>query len=412
MSENPLTDQQTAGLEQRLSELEARLAKTRARLEKAEAELAQRTAERDQALSRLQASSDHFERTPEVTGNELDFGVVRYQEELLQKLFERIPVMITMFSPDTNVTQVNRACEQLIGWSNEELREIDLMEKVYPDPEYRARVAAFMQSLEEGWRDFEITTKDGQILESSWTNFKLSDDTFIGIGIDIRERKRAELAELQMRLMDSVEAERSMLARELHDGPMQEIYAVTYQIAAMSSNPNLSEEIRRELQEIKKRLVEINQTLRNTSRDLLPPSLASFGLEKTIRDHINLFRRSHPEIEVRSFLEPDGQQLPESVRLALFRIYQIAVTNIIRHAEASSVEIRLAFQNDHIVQEIRDNGCGFQLPEHWIEFARKGHLGLIGARERAAAIGGKLEVQTQPKRGTLLRVVVPYSQEE
>jgi PAS domain S-box-containing protein len=122
--------------------------------------------------------------------------VLRRERELLHKLFDRIPVMITMYHPDLQMVQFNPKFEELIGWTTEDTRQgdFDLLEKFYPDPEYRSMVVDFMRSLQDGWRDFEVTAKDGTIVESSWTNIRLLDDTQIGIGIDIRERKQAEAA--------------------------------------------------------------------------------------------------------------------------------------------------------------------------------------------------------------------------
>jgi PAS domain S-box-containing protein len=121
------------------------------------------------------------------------------ERELLQKIFDHIPVMIAMYEPNTKVLQLNREFERLTGWSTEEARQVDFMEKCYPDPEYRAWVRAYMESLSEGWQDILMTTKDGSILQSSWSNIRLTDDTQVGIGIDIRERKRAE-AQVRQRL--------------------------------------------------------------------------------------------------------------------------------------------------------------------------------------------------------------------
>ena len=119
---------------------------------------------------------------------------LRRERELLQKVFDRIPVMISMYRPDTHVLHLNKEFERLTGWTTEEARQVDLMEKCYPDPEYRESVRAYMGSLEEGWQDIDMTTKDGGVLSSSWTNLRLSDDTHIGIGVDIRERKRSRQA--------------------------------------------------------------------------------------------------------------------------------------------------------------------------------------------------------------------------
>ncbi|HEX3034112.1 MAG TPA: PAS domain S-box protein [Thermodesulfobacteriota bacterium] len=114
------------------------------------------------------------------------------ERELLQRIMDNIPVMIAVYEPSTKVMRLNKEFERLIGWSTEEARQVDLMEQCYPNPEYREMVREYMKSLQEGWKDLKVTTKDGDWVESSWSNIRLSDNTHIGIGIDIRERKQAE----------------------------------------------------------------------------------------------------------------------------------------------------------------------------------------------------------------------------
>ena len=111
---------------------------------------------------------------------------------LLQTIIDRIPVMITMYEPDSRVLRLNREFERITGWSMEEARTVDLMERCYPDPVYRERVRAYMESLADGWRDLVMTTRGGEQIETAWSNVRLPDDTRVGIGLDARERKRAE----------------------------------------------------------------------------------------------------------------------------------------------------------------------------------------------------------------------------
>ncbi len=91
----------------------------------------------------------------------------------------------------------------------------------------------------------------------------------------------------------------------------------------------------------------------------------------------------------------------------LFRICQEALTNAAKHAQASEVRIRLAVTRSQVSLEIRDNGGGFVVPADWVELARQGHLGLVGMRERAEAVGGSMEISSQPGQGTRIQVVVP-----
>jgi PAS domain S-box-containing protein len=125
---------------------------------------------------------------------------LRQREELLQKLIDNIPVMIVLYRPDIKVATVNREFERISGWTNEEVQYIDLMTACYPNPEYRQKVAAFMASM-SGWMDIEMTIKDGSVIETTWSNLQLQDDTNVGIGLDIRQRKQAEqaLQESEMR---------------------------------------------------------------------------------------------------------------------------------------------------------------------------------------------------------------------
>jgi PAS domain S-box-containing protein len=111
---------------------------------------------------------------------------------LLQTIIDRIPVMITMYQPETRMLRLNHEFERVTGWSAEEARRVDLMERCYPDPIYRARVRAYMDSLAEGWRDLTMTSRRGERIEISWSSVRLPDDTRVGIGLDVRERKRGE----------------------------------------------------------------------------------------------------------------------------------------------------------------------------------------------------------------------------
>ena len=227
---------------------------------------------------------------------------------------------------------------------------------------------------------------------------------------DISERKQveADLAEVRSRLMEGREEERLQLAQELHDGPVQDLYGATYSLSAMGGvSPGTSGV--GQLAEVSETLQQVIRTLRMISGELRPPTLTPFGLEAAIRSHAENLRELHPELRIELELMPDEQRLTEHTRLALFRIYQHSLSNVIRHAEAVRVLVRLILSADQVVLEVRDDGRGFALPERWVELAREGHLGLVGAAERAEAIGGKMEVEAAPGKGTLVRVVATIS---
>jgi signal transduction histidine kinase len=225
---------------------------------------------------------------------------------------------------------------------------------------------------------------------------------------EIAERMRitTELAEAQQRLSEGREAERLHLAQELHDGPVQDLYGVRFQLGELVESLDGASIIRVGVAELQISIQHVISTLRNICGELRPPALAPFGLEVALRSHAGHFQKTHPDFAVTLDLSPDGLDLPEHVRLTLFRIYQQALNNVVRHAQARAVLVQLAVDAEQIVLTIQDDGCGFVVPLSWLEFARQGHLGLLGAAERAEAIGGELEIVSAAGEGTIVRVVV------
>lgn len=215
---------------------------------------------------------------------------------------------------------------------------------------------------------------------------------------------RRELTEVHRRLEEGREAERLRLAQELHDGPVQDLFGARFHLDRLHA---LLPPDAPPLCAARATLERIGGELRAICGELRPPALAPFGLEVAIRAHLDRVRERAPGLSTRVELHPDGQALPEGLRLALFRIYQEALNNAVQHAAARSVTVRLAWDETCVTLEVQDDGRGFSVPARWTELAHQGHLGLLGATERAAAIGGRLEVASAPGRGTTVRATVP-----
>jgi PAS domain S-box-containing protein len=146
--------------------------------------------------------------TRDITERKKSERELRSQAELLEAMFDKMPVMITFYKPSLQVLTANHAFEEKVGWTNEELKTINLMEEVYPDPEYREIATDFMERAPGEWKEFVIRTKDGQNLNTAWMNIVLSDDTRIGIGLDLTNEKRAE--EEQRRLEEQLHQSQKM----------------------------------------------------------------------------------------------------------------------------------------------------------------------------------------------------------
>jgi PAS domain S-box-containing protein len=114
------------------------------------------------------------------------------EKERLQKLFERIPVLINVFDEDRNFITINKYHEEVLGWTREDIVESSLLELCYPDPEYREEVRKDIVNLSKGWKEYRVETKDGDERWQMWTNIVLSDNTHVGVGYDITEQKMLE----------------------------------------------------------------------------------------------------------------------------------------------------------------------------------------------------------------------------
>jgi PAS domain S-box-containing protein len=234
---------------------------------------------------------------------------------------------------------------------------------------------------------------------------------------EIAERKRieTELDEVRRRLDERVEAERTRMSRELHDGPVQDLFAVAFNVKGieydLENSDCASELLIERMGEARQAMVKVVDELREVCGELRPPTLVPLGLEKTIRSYTFDFAQEHPEIHVRLKLNADAQSLPENLRLTLFRILQQSLSNVVNHSQASEVAVRFQFDAEHVQLEVSDNGRGFEVPERWIDFVRQEHLGLVGMVERAEALGGELKVISAPGQGTTVRATIPRSGE-
>ncbi|QLE49003.1 PAS domain S-box protein [Nostoc sp. C057] len=116
------------------------------------------------------------------------------QNEFLRRIFESIPLMIALIDANGKLQWVNQEWESVLGWKFKDFQAGDVLEALYPNAEYRQGVINFMQSAQHNWADFRTQVRDGDLLDTSWTNVKLSNGQIITIGQDITERKRTELA--------------------------------------------------------------------------------------------------------------------------------------------------------------------------------------------------------------------------
>lgn len=216
---------------------------------------------------------------------------------------------------------------------------------------------------------------------------------------------RLKEVELQQRLLEFREQERLEIARDLHDGPIQDLISVLFNIQ-FAKEAIQEGAVKLEFEQVGLGVQSVIRELREVCNTLRPPSLIRFGVGRAILVHAEEFTERHPEIDLQLNLYNDANLLPQQTCLALYRIYQEAINNILRHANASRVEVALTGEGDQIVLRIADNGIGFMVPHDLTGQTRSGHFGLAGMKERAEIIGGQLQITSAPGEGTQVRVAV------
>ena len=356
----------------------------------------------------------HSEITERLSAKQaLDLSEARFRS-----IFEFTTVGIKVLDLEGKILQTNYAFQSMIGYTEEELVGNHFYKFLHPEDVHRAS-KLFHDAKVNGASYFRFEHramhKDKSIVwvKTIFTVIKDTNDGqspafVVGILENITDQKRIELemAELNSRLQNSMELERLRLAQELHDNPMQSLYSAIYRIEELrgAANPELKEA----LGDVKQHIQNVLQDLRATAKELRPPTIFNFGLENAIRSHANDILEKHPNLSIYLSLAHDRQILPEKVRLALFRIFQQSLANVLRHAKATEVHVRFSFDAEEAHLEITDNGTGFEVPYNWIDFVRQGHYGLAGSAERANALGGVFKVQSKPGSSTTIRVTIPW----
>ncbi|MBI3738478.1 MAG: hypothetical protein HY258_05475 [Chloroflexi bacterium] len=197
------------------------------------------------------------------------------------------------------------------------------------------------------------------------------------------------------------EEERMRLARELHDDTIQAVIALKQRVQLAHKSVK-TESGHQALSELEILAEETIENLRRLTRALRPIYLEDLGLATALEMLAReTSQANHLEVDFHQL----GQEhrLPREVELALYRIAQEALNNVVRHAKATRTALHIAFDKE-IKLEVTDNGVGFSVPKSPTDFASSGHFGLLGMRERADLIGARLEVQSEARNGTRLCV--------
>jgi two-component system sensor histidine kinase UhpB len=212
--------------------------------------------------------------------------------------------------------------------------------------------------------------------------------------LDRLESERRDSARQALRVL---EGERSRIARELHDEVGQTLTGAMLQIEALAAR--IPDDLRDELDKLRETARSGTEDVRRIAKRLRPEALEDLGLQSALATLATSFG-DQAHVDIRRRLEP-VVPLSKDAELVVYRVAQEALTNVVRHARASQVELRLRENDTRAVLTVRDDGCGLS------PGALPSANGIRGMRERAMLIGAQLHIDSGPGRGTEIKLSIP-----
>ncbi|WP_133775708.1 PAS domain-containing sensor histidine kinase [Pseudomonas graminis] len=342
---------------------------------------------------------------------------------LAQFSIDQSTVGILWVNWDSHVRYANQAAETMLGYAPGGVVDrplIDFEPGLNMDRWLNLWKTA--RSSEEGPQNYEsnCVRADGSILPAdvSLSFLRFRDAEYLVVFItDVTERRRSlaalqesearlqvlaeQLRELSAHLETVREEEKARIAREVHDelGQMLTVLKLETSMCELAY-ADLDPGLRDRLNSMKRLIAQLFQLVRDVATALRPPILDA-GIASAIEWQA---RRFEARTQIPCLVQvPDNlPSLPDATAIGLFRILQESLTNVMRHAEAHTVELSLTLSDDVLCMRIADDGKGFDLRAE-----RPASFGLVGMRERVLIMGGQLHLDTLPGEGTTLRIHIP-----
>jgi PAS domain S-box-containing protein len=359
----------------------------------------------------------------DVTERRKALAALQESEARLQGIAANVPGLVfrlerAQVGEEPEFAYISEGSESLVGYAPATLRHPDMGLRNLVHPEDRAGYHVVQDRSLDGDSDWSwqgrILTREG---EERWAEIKaiarrLDDDRVVWDGIvwDISESKRIELElassreqlrELSAHLESVREEEKARIAREVHDelGQMLTVLKLETsmcELAYADLDPGLHDR----LNSMKRLIAQLFQLVRDVATALRPPILDA-GIASAIEWQARRFE-SRTQIPCLVQVPDNLPMLSDAKAIGLFRILQEALTNVMRHAEAHTVELSLTLENGVLCMTIADDGRGF-VPDQ----GRPTSFGLVGMRERVLMLGGTLELDSESGEGTTLRAYIP-----
>ena len=327
------------------------------------------------------------------------------------EVFDTVPVPLWIIGADGELWYANRAWQDLTGVRAVSRRPREgWLQAVHEDDRVRCttafRSAAALRTRVEV--DVRLRAADGyrwwSLVGAPHPSPEGEVESFIGASHDTTASRHAQhrLRDLSARLVAAQEAERSRIARELHDDLAQRVALLASKLGAASrARPFSSSVIRQHLASARHMLQELASGIHLLAHELHPPKLKLLGLGPTLKALCGeVSNGTHLLIHFTQRAVPPN--VGDDAALCVFRVAQEALQNAVKHSTAKRVDVQLGADASHLTLRVIDDGRGFDPVQ-----SQHVGLGLMTMRERVELLGGRLLVLSEPARGTTIEVIVP-----
>lgn len=334
-------------------------------------------------------------------------------------LFERSPLPMWVIDTETlRFLAVNEAALRLYEYSREEFLAMTALD-IRPPGDHDSFRAFLREAGEVQHGTFRHLKKTGEPIDIAGVGHLVAwrgrPARLVQIN-DITERLRTQqtlerlnrelelsherLRALSRRLFEVQEEERRRLARDLHDDVGQALTALKIQLESLARTGSMR------VEDCVDTVQHTLERVRQLSLSLRPPQLDDLGLAAALRSHLD---RQARVAGLQAHFETEGapRELAPDTETACFRVAQEAINNVLRHARARNLWVRLFTAGGRLAISVRDDGRGFDLESVRARAASRASLGLIGMEERMALAGGSFELRSAPGKGTVLLATFP-----
>ncbi|WP_299058642.1 sensor histidine kinase [uncultured Polaribacter sp.] len=249
----------------------------------------------------------------------------------------------------------------------------------------------------------ELLPLENRLRDSIFYFGVIIENIFFSLGLGHKQKliyeEKNKQKELRLQaILEAQETERSRIARELHDGVVQEIGSVILKSRHALSKLDLLHT--NESQELLESLENSNKNLRTISHQMMPIALKELGISSAIND---LLENSLTYLNIKHTLElfNISERLPEKIEVTIYRVLQELIHNITKHSKATEVNVQLFKSNNHIILIVEDNGVGFNAKK-----SKKG-IGLLNISSRLNMLNGTVNFESSNNNGTLITIKIP-----